>query len=587
MKQDYIKIFGLSLLTTLLPLSVDAKVTSVEDYEWKGFEGAGSAPAGNTNPSVDNPCPTPQANTCETYGTEMIGNCRDIVYRRDTSADTFVYKNCTGDKGSTMNICDGSSLYPVEMSNKCDCPNGMTDVTVEASQNSALYGSNVTTVTYDGGSKICVTPATTESCDEYTKKPSDCYGVETTVCPSDSTKVSCADKPCAIGDIVYSDGRCYGDLPVPRVTSNQYSPRKMPVGVVVDPEAKLAVLPAKYRKKVSVYWQTSSDNEKAARMWADTCMNKDTGEGMYFGGPMYNSDFPQPEISGYSCSACGNCVSSPTLSFNWDISPLLQKVLSPLNNFTPIKSAHAADSRWFSLGCAIPYVATTQEDCISSGSFYTQKLMEFQNSNSNVSTEFKYAYESTDSSVYDIEFPAAEYCTGITGVTGKFESEGYSRVTPFLPSVAGLKQMLHTSNWHTIISSLINLEKKNSQSGNVTSDLTGCTGETLDSSCKLIFESRWGNDSSHHFRGFWSSQQAYSTNSDSTVTTWNKAMFVYTGDDNSVVVSTKDRSGQSYAHCFMNYQPGEDMQVYTPTTDPDIGSGLVSGPTSGLARPNF
>ena len=194
--------------------------------------------------------------------------------------------------------------------------------------------------------------------------------------------------------------------------------------------------------------------------------------------------------------------------------------------------------------------------------------------------------------MYGIEFPAAEHCTEITEVTGKFESEGYSRVTPFLPSVAGLKQMLHPSNWHTIISSLINLEKKTSQSGAVPSALTGCTAETLDSNCRLISESRWSNNTSGnlHRRGFWSSQQAYSTNSDSTVTTWNKAMFVYTGDDNSVVVSTKDRSGDyggSHVHCFINYQPGEDMQVYTPTTDPDIGSGLVSGPTSGLARPNF
>jgi hypothetical protein len=309
---------------------------------------------------------------------------------------------------------------------------------------------------------------------------------------------------------------------------------------------------------------------------------------------MYNSNFPQPEIPGYSCTACGNCVSSPTHSFNWDISPLLQKVLSPLNNFTPIKSAHAAaPTPWSSLGCAIPYVATTQEDCISSGYFYTQKLMDFKNGN--VSTEFRYAEGSTSATyVYGIEFPAAEYCTTITGVTGKFPNEGYSRVTPFLPSVAGLKQMLHPSNWHTIISSLINLEKKTSPSGNVPSDLAECTGETLGSSCELISESRWGIYGDSNNRGFWSSQQAYSTNSDSTVTTWNKAMFVYTGNDNSVVVSTKDRSGnngRSHVHCFMNYQPGEDMQVYTytPPTEPDVSTGDVSdfsNQTSGL-RPNF
>jgi hypothetical protein len=157
--------------------------------------------------------------------------------------------------------------------------------------------------------------------------------------------------------------------------------------------------------------------------------------------------------------------------------------------------------------------------------------------------------------------------------------------------------MLHPSNWHTIISSLIDLDKKTSQSGDVTDALNGCTGESLDSNCRLIFESRWVNDrsSNGNTHRFWSSQQAYSTNSDSTVTTWNKAMFVYTGDDNSVVVSTKDRSGgdgRSHVHCFINYQPGVDMQVYTPTTGTGTGTGtgigtVVSGPTSGLARPNF
>lgn len=604
MKRYSGNILGSMLLIGLLPVVADAKVTNVEDYKWKGYEGAANGNGGQTS------CPRPLSGSCEIYGTEWINGCRNIVNRRDSAASYYVFKNCTGDKGDTMEICDGSSRYPIEMSNKCDCPTGMIDVT----QNGSSAGSNVTTITYDGGSKICATPATTASCDEYNKSPSDCYGVATTVCPSDPTKVSCADKPCAVGDVVYADGRCYGNLPVPTKTSSPNSETIDVVGVVVDPVKHLAVLPYEHTRTLA--WQlpvtgsSTHSYDMAAVSNSGSCMNWINGS--YPNYADYRAEFPAPTDTTFN--ACGVPTGTSNTSFNWDMTPLLQKILSPLKNFTPIKSAHAAapvtgtggpdiiiinpdpclinpnspecggqvdpcdinpnspgcggQTYSATYGCAIPNIATSQTDCASNagenvgGKFYTQQLMNFQSAHSNTTFTVGLGYSGT-TTVTGIKFPAAEHCHTIDGISVKGES-----VTPFLPSVADLYKMLDPDNILAIFNGLAKTHSSCANYANYT-DMNSVWSDFEDtektSNCPLLWEYGVAKATNGE-KGWWSSQQNKYTITDTgninpgTHTFWNKASKV--GFDNSSSpqiidlvdpVKNTHRTAGNFVYCFVNY----------------------------------
>ena len=72
-------------------------------------------------------------------------------------------------------------------------------------------------------------------CDElgYNKTITDCNGLDTLVCPFDSSKAFCIflGKNCIIGDILYSDKKCYTKAPE----------NKTAIGVVFDVGNRLAI----------------------------------------------------------------------------------------------------------------------------------------------------------------------------------------------------------------------------------------------------------------------------------------------------------------------------------------------------------
>lgn len=378
-----------------------------------------------------------------------------------------------------------------------------------------------------------------KACRGYDKRPSECYGLPTLVCPFDAEKVFCAHKNCEVGDIVYQDGRCYEDGSAGRLRPPNQSEGGAPlvaIGVVVDPITRLAVLPYVYWD--FFYWQEPDQNiegntSTSNYMHASTCMNNLINSNT--GSSSYSSSFPAP--SGTSLNSCGNPVYGGNiddivqpelpidgLGYNWSISPLLQKLLSPLKNFSPIKSVHAADVNYTSYGCAIPYVATNQEHCNSmvlggydvGGRFYTQKLMEFKNANS--TTEFYVAYnsiESTDATFRGIRFPAAEYCSGITSISG-------TTVQAFLPSVNDLVNMI---------------------------DNIDAISAAMDT---LALQNGWEEPDGIRNEGKWSSQQAYSTIDTSIF--WDKAMMVVNPEyNNGDMIEARPRDELFTAACFINY----------------------------------
>lgn len=388
-----------------------------------------------------------------------------------------------------------------------------------------------------------------KACRGYDKSPSECYGLPTLFCPFDTNKVFCAHKNCEVGDVVYQDGRCYEDGTPGRLRPPNQSENGKPlvaIGVVVDPATRLAVLPHEYWGKI--WWQTpytvtdgscGNNDVKCATMHASTCMNnlKDQYGAYSSGSSSYSSWFPAP--SGASFTYCGAPISGFTdeivqpmdpnggLGYNWDISPLLQKILNPLRNFTPIKSAHAATANYYSYGCAIPYVATYQTNCNSmvmggynlGGRFYTQKLMEFADANSE--TKFYAASGGTsDVEIDGIKFPAASHCaSAITAISGSDGQVAVSGIQPFLPSINDLITMLN--NKDAIIAGLENIG----------------------------LHSSWTPPTQVMLEGLWSSQQYYNFAGNNYY--WNKAMIVYYSG--GAVAESRFRNDLYDVACFINY----------------------------------
>lgn len=430
------------------------------------------------------------------------------------------------------------------------------------------------------------------ACKGYDKKPNDCLGVPTLVCPFDTEKVFCAHKHCEVGDVLYADGHCYGDLPVPRFTTDSNSPNIMPVGVVVDTEAKLAVLPRAYTG-ANLAWQEGIEqlygNGVSYAMWASTCMNRDMNTSPITMLKNYSSDFPQPETDGCSYTYSGishGCGTPSSTSFNWDISPLLQKVLSPLKNFTPIKSAHAIINPGnYTFGCAIPYVATTQEDCISTpgkcGSFYTQRLMEFQTANAD--KEFSTYYirdggmgtsndEVISTSIKGIKFPAAEHCANMTSISDGAQT---AFISPFLPSVADLKQMLNEDNILAIVKGLAAIDPaEGPHSCEDVADINDFA--SYSGGCPVVSIFYLANTR------LWSSQQYSMLSSTGTTTYWEHAMAVRLHQETTDFTFEDDalRNEKGFTWCFMNYQEGVGFNnANNYTGDSDMLEGITGNQT--------
>ena len=388
------------------------------------------------------------------------------------------------------------------------------------------------------------------ACKGYDKKPNDCLGVPTLVCPFDREKVFCAHKHCEVGDILYADGRCYGSsLPIPKNKGTTM----MPMGVIIDPDAKLAMLPIRTIASTGLAWQ---DIPPANAAWSIGCMNRTT-EG--YPNATYTSSFPVPvgdnyEVSDFDINACGGSNSNSEvetqinngISFNWNISPLLKRIFNPLNKFTPIKSVHAAsldddqstggtyyppivnpcqsnlpppsctavdpDPVLYTAGCALPYIATDADYCMShngqGGSFYTHMLMEFKNASETMSFIYLPSTTQTSAPYGDgLDFPAAEYCTGITGIS--FDETSVS-VEPFLPSIA---------DWTKVFTDKDKIAESLAQIDPNFEFVIGSSGKFLTYTGVTAVKKRLESLS-----GFWTSQQAYSESDENK--TWDSAYYV-------------------------------------------------------------
>jgi hypothetical protein len=206
--------------------------------------------------------------------------------------------------------------------------------------------------------------------------------------------------------------------------------------------------------------------------------------------------------------------------------------------------------------------------------------MEFQNAyaDKEFSTYYIYDPDNTMSELYDevrstsikgIKFPAAEYCANMTSISDGAQT---AFISPFLPSIADLKQMLNEDNILAIAKGLAAINpvigKYSCKDVADINDFASYSGE-----CPIV--SRFTNNNVR----YWSSQQA--TNLGSLGTYWAKAMRVRRDSADGAVTSESEfRYLGATAWCFMNYQEGVGFNnANNYTGDRDMLEGVTGNQT--------
>ena len=160
-------------------------------------------------------------------------------------------------------------------------------------------------------------------CDElgYTKTIADCNGLDTLVCPFDSSKVFCVKAkpieqiiPCDTGAVLYSDKKCYVNA----------SSERTPIAVVFDGTKRLAVA----LDEAALIWGGFEEEIGSA---AQGTSGKSNTAAILAYGKTKNISYPAAEY-------CNSYSTSGTKAGDWFL-PSLDELKLLSNNFSGINSA--------------------------------------------------------------------------------------------------------------------------------------------------------------------------------------------------------------------------------------------------------